>query len=80
MAKSVMQQHATANAVVEIRGAVDDADLAAVLGTAATRDEVMEAYTWLSADDDLHRERHSAIHGMAAKVNRILERGGAVPA
>jgi hypothetical protein len=72
MVKSVVQP-ATANEVVAITGPLDDGVMAAVSRTGVTRDEVMEAYTWLSADDYLRRERHSAIHGTAAEVYRIFE-------
>jgi len=73
MAKSNMQKPATADVAVEIMGPLDDVVMAAILRTGATRDGVMEAHTWLSADDYLHREQHSAIRGRAAEVYRILE-------
>ena len=73
MAESIIDQPATGREVVEILGPLDDAVLAAILRTEATRNEVMEAYAWLSADDQLRRERHSTIHGKAAEVCRILE-------
>lgn len=73
MVKSVMQRPATASEIVEIMGRLDDAVIAAILKTEATRDEVLEAYAWLSADDYLHRERHRTIHGRTAAVYRILE-------
>ena len=68
-----MVKSVTADEVVEIMGRLDDAVMAAILRTGATRDEVLEAYAWLSSDDYLHRARHSAIHGTAAEVYRILE-------
>ncbi|HUZ75144.1 MAG TPA: hypothetical protein VMU87_19330 [Stellaceae bacterium] len=73
MAKPAVDQPATGHEIVEILGPLDDAVLAAILRTDATRNEVMEAYVWLSADDQLRRERHSTIRGKAAEVCRILE-------
>jgi hypothetical protein len=73
MADAAENQPATASEVMTIIGRADDAVIAAIMRTGATRDEVMEAHTWLSADDYLHRERHSALRGRAAEVYRILE-------
>lgn len=72
MAKSIIDQPATGREVVEILGPLDDAVLAAILKADATRGEVMEAYAWLSADDQLRRERHSTIRGKAAESCRNL--------
>ncbi len=63
----------TGSEIREILGPLDDAVVVAILGIGATRAEVMEAYAWLSADDQIRRERHSTIHGKAAVVWRILE-------
>lgn len=73
MANSRTDEPATGSEVREILGPLDDAVIAAILGVGATRNEVMEAYGWLSADDQIRRERHSTIHGKAAEVWRILE-------
>ncbi len=67
------EQPATGSEVREILGPLDDAVIAAILGLGATRNEVLEAYAWLSADDQIRRERHSTIHGRAAQVCRLLE-------
>lgn len=64
---------ATGSEIREILGPADDAVIAAILGLEATRNEVMEAYAWLSADDQMRRERHRTLHGKAAQVWRILE-------
>jgi hypothetical protein len=53
----------------EIVGWLDDNMAAAIIATGATRDELMEAYGWLTADDALHR----APHGTVARLRELLE-------
>jgi hypothetical protein len=62
-----------AHEIVEIVGELDAAAITSILATGATREDVMEAYAWISADDALHRELHQAPHGTAAAVCEILE-------
>lgn len=66
-------QPATGSEIREIMGPLDDAVITTILGVGTTRNEVIEAYTWLSADDRMRQERHSMIHGKTVRVWRILE-------
>lgn len=63
----------TAEEVAEAVGPLEDATVATIIATGASREEVLEAYAWLSADDDMHRELHRAPHGVVAAVCDILE-------
>jgi hypothetical protein len=51
--------------------AADVADLAA--RAADQRDEVLEAQSWLSSDDYLHRRLRHTLSGRAAEVFALLE-------
>lgn len=73
MVDSNADQPATGSEIREILGPIDDAVIAAILRLGPTRNEVMEAFAWLSADDQIRREKHRTIHGTAAEVWRILE-------
>jgi hypothetical protein len=73
MAELDSDRPAKGHEVREILGPLDDPVVTAILGVGATPSEVMEAYAWLSADDQLRRERHRTISGRAAQVWRILE-------
>jgi len=64
---------ATPSDIREIAGAVDDGVIASIAALGATRDEVLEAYAWLTSDDYLHRELHHSLHGRVAQVFEILE-------
>jgi hypothetical protein len=64
---------ATAQDVRDILGPVDDALIASILALGATRDEILEANTWLSSDDYMHRHLHHGLSGTAALVFDILE-------
>lgn len=57
----------------EIVGRLDDAATAAIIATEATRDDLLEAYEWLTADDAQHRRLHSAPHGTVARLCDLLE-------
>jgi hypothetical protein len=56
---------ATATEIAAICGRLDDGVIARILATGATATEVLEAFTWYSADDqigtDLQRHRHGAV-------------------
>ena len=56
----------------EIVGRLDDAAAAAIMATGASRDELMEAYAWLTADDALRRRLHHAPHGTVAWLCELL--------
>ncbi len=70
---SAGQRPATAEEIADIVGGIENGTLAAIMATGATRDEVLEANTWLNADDDMHRELHHAPRGVVAQVLDILE-------
>jgi len=57
----------------EIVGQLDDALVAAVIATGASREELIEAYAWLTADDALHRDLHHAPQGRVAEICELLE-------
>ena len=60
--------------VIEIAGPLDDGRVLQILKTGATRDELLEAFTWVSADDAMARELHHQPHGRVAQLCEILER------
>jgi hypothetical protein len=74
-----MQQEAqrrrpvTGAEVIEIVGKLDDGAVAKIIATGATAAELLEAHTWLSSDDYLHRRLHRAPRGAVAELCRILE-------
>lgn len=59
--------------VDEIVGRLDDAVTAAIIATGATRDELLEAYEWLTADDAQHRRLHQGPGGTIAGLCDLLE-------
>jgi hypothetical protein len=69
----VEQQAVTPREIGEIVGELEPATIESIIATGATREEVLEAYAWLSADDSLHRELHRTLHGTVARVYEILE-------
>jgi hypothetical protein len=73
-----MQQHqprpANAAEIVEIVGPLDDAVLVRIIATGATAAEVLEAFTWASADDQIGTELERRPRGAAAAVYEILKR------
>lgn len=62
-----------ASEVAAICGELDERTIADIVATGATPSEVLEAHTWLSSDDYLHRAVHRAPAGTVAEVCRILE-------
>ncbi len=54
---------ATASEIIEIVGRLDDGVVARILATGATPAEVLEAFTWVSADDQLGTELQHGRHG-----------------
>jgi len=63
---------ATASEIIEIVGHLDDGVVARILATGATPAEVLEAFTWVSADDQLGTELQHGRHGAAGAVYDIL--------
>lgn len=72
-----MPQHdsvkpATAGEVVSIVGQLDDVVITSITATGATAAEVLEAFTWLTADDDLGTELERTRTGRVGQVYGIL--------
>jgi hypothetical protein len=65
---------ATASEIIEIVGHLDDGVVARILATGATPAEVLEAFTWISADDQLGTELQHGRHGAVGAVYDILLR------
>jgi hypothetical protein len=64
---------ATADEVRAIVGGIGDEALASVLATGASAAEVLEAHTWLNADDVMGPQLKRPLHGTVAAVLDILE-------
>jgi hypothetical protein len=65
---------ATASEIVAICGHLDDAVIAEILATEATPAEVLEAFTWCSADDQIGTELQHGRIGAVGAVYDILMR------
>lgn len=63
---------ATASEIVAICGHLDDDVIARVLATGATAAEVLEAFTWYSADDQIGTETRRHRQGAVGAVYEIL--------
>ena len=66
------RQPATASEIIEIVGHLDDAVIARILATGASPAEVLEAFTWVTADDQLGTELQHGRHGAVGAVYEIL--------
>lgn len=64
---------ATASEVVEILGRADDDLVTRILATGASAVEVLEAFTWANADDQIGTELERRPRGAAARVYEILK-------
>ena len=69
-------QPATASEIVRIIGAADDALITEIIDTGATAAEVLEAFTWMNADDQLGTELERGPRGATIRVYEILKREG----
>ena len=67
-------QSATLSEIAEIVGPLDDAVLLEISGTGATAIEVLEAFTWVNADDQIATESEHGPRGAALRVYEILDR------
>ena len=65
---------ATAAEIIEIVGPLEDAVLMRIVETAATPSEVLEAFTWATADDQIGTELEHRPRGAVAQVFDILKR------
>ena len=63
---------ATAAEITAICGPLDDGVIARILATGATASEVLEAFTWYSADDQIGTETQRHRHGKVGAVYDIL--------
>ena len=63
---------ATAAEIREILGPLDDSVLTQIIETEATSAEVLEAFTWFTADDQLGTEIGRGPHGVVLRVYEIL--------
>ena len=64
---------ATLQDIRDIVGPCDDDFLASIVALGATREEVLEAFVWLSSDDYLHRKLRHSLTGRPALVFDLLE-------
>jgi hypothetical protein len=67
-------QPATTSEILGIVGPLDDAVLAEIAETGASASEVLEAFTWLAADDQIATETERGLRGVALRVYEILQR------
>ena len=65
---------ASAAEITGIVGPLDDAVLMRIMETAATPAEVLEAFTWATADDQIGTELEHRPRGVVARVYDILKR------
>ena len=71
---SQISRPATAEEVLEIVGPLDDSVLMRIVETEATPAEVLEAFTWATADDQIGTELERGPRGAVARVYEILKR------
>jgi len=65
---------ATAAEIVSILGPVEDALIVEIRSTGATAAEVLEAFTWMNADDQIGTELEHGPRGAVTLVYEILQR------
>jgi hypothetical protein len=65
---------ASAAEIIEIVGPLEDAVLMRIVETEATPAEVLEAFTWATADDQIGTELEHGPRGVVAQVHDILKR------
>jgi hypothetical protein len=65
---------ATAGDIVGILGPVEDAVMVEILEAGATAAEVLEAFTWVNADDQIGTELERGPRGAVLRVYEILRR------
>lgn len=64
---------ATGSEIREIVGPIEDSVLARIVAVGATREDILEAWTWLTSDDYLHQKLQHSQQGRVAQVVEILE-------
>jgi 3-deoxy-D-manno-octulosonate 8-phosphate phosphatase KdsC-like HAD superfamily phosphatase len=65
-------QSATQQEIIDIVGSLDDAVLLEILQSGATAAEVLEAFTWVSANDQIGTETEHGPRGAVLRVCEIL--------
>lgn len=65
---------ATAAEIIDIAGPIEDSVVLEILDTGATPAEVLEAYTWANADDQIGTELDHGPRGAVVRVYEILQR------
>jgi len=65
-------QSATASDIIEIVGHLDDGVTSRILATGTTPTEVLEAFTWATADDQIGTELRHGRSGVAGEAYEIL--------
>jgi hypothetical protein len=63
----------TADEIVKIVGPLEDVVLMRIIETGATPAEVLEAFTWITADDQIGTELERSPRGVVAQVYEILK-------
>jgi hypothetical protein len=71
---SQISRPATAAEIIEIVGSLDDSGLMRIMDTEATPAEVLEAFSWATADDQIGTELEHRPRGAVARVYEILKR------
>jgi hypothetical protein len=71
---SQISRPATAQEVLEIVGPLDDSVLMRIVETEPTPTQVLEAFTWATADDQIGTELEHRPRGAVALVYEILKR------
>ena len=71
---STIARPATASEIAAICGHLDDGVVAEIVATGATAAEVLEAFTWYSADDQIGTELQRSRRGAVGAVYEILAR------
>ena len=67
----------TRDDVAAVCGRLDDIKIAGIIGTGASREELVEARTWLAADDQLGKTVRRMPTGRVAQIIEILRAGEA---
>jgi hypothetical protein len=65
---------ATATEMIEIVGVVEDSIPLSIVGAKAMPAEVLDAFTWATADDQIGMELEHRPRGALARVYEILKR------
>ena len=69
---SISDKPASAAAIRQIFGDFDDATVARIAAIGATEAELLEAYQWVSADDELGAETERSPSGTVGQICDIL--------